>query len=273
MLSIFFENLRRKSPLIHNITNYITANDIANILLASGASTIMADDVNEVEEITSLCDGLTINTGTLNDRRAESMFLAGKKAMNLKHKIVLDPVGAGSCEYRTRIIKDLVNEIKFDLIRGNISEIKSLATGAKNTEGVDADKNNLKMQSDLDEIIEIAKKYSWETKSIIVITGEIDILTDSKRVYLVKNGRREMKKITGTGCQLSALITAFISANQDYELEAAIAAVASMGIAGEIAWSLMNKGEGNASYRNRIIDAIYNMNGNILEKEARYEIR
>lgn len=117
------------------------------------------------------------------------------------------------------------------------------------------------------------KAFSKKTGTIIAVTGRIDLVTDGNRCYVIRNGRPEMGKITGTGCQLSGMMTAFITANPDEMLEAAAAAVCAMGLAGEIGWSRMQTGDGNATYRNRIIDAIYNMTGDILEKGANYEIR
>ena len=95
------ENVRNNTPLVHNITNYVTVNDCANILLACGGSPIMADDIDEVEEITSICGGLNINIGTLNSRTIPSMYAAGKKANELNHPILLDPVGAGASNLRS----------------------------------------------------------------------------------------------------------------------------------------------------------------------------
>ena len=139
MLKTAFENLRSRSPLIHNITNYVTVNDCANMVLACGASPIMADDAAEVEEITAICGGLNINIGTLNSRTVTSMLLAGKKANQLGHPVVLDPVGAGASHLRTDTAFRLLREVQFTVIRGNISEIKTLASGAGTTKGVDAD--------------------------------------------------------------------------------------------------------------------------------------
>ena len=139
MLKTAFENLRSRSPLIHNITNYVTVNDCANMVLACGASPIMADDAAEVEDITTICGGLNINIGTLNSRTIESMLKAGKKANALGHPVVLDPVGAGASALRTETACRLLDEVRFTVIRGNISEVKTLASGAGTTKGVDAD--------------------------------------------------------------------------------------------------------------------------------------
>lgn len=138
MFEQIFENVRRKSPLIHNITNYVTVNDCANFLLACSGSPIMADDIGEAEEITALCGGLNINIGTLNTRTIPSMLAAGKKANRLDHLVVLDPVGAGASALRTDTALRLLEQVRFTVIRGNISEIKTLALGSGSTQGVDA---------------------------------------------------------------------------------------------------------------------------------------
>lgn len=273
MFSKILSNVREKSPLVHNITNYVTVNDVANIILACGASPIMSDDESEVEEITSICGGLNINIGTLNKNTIPSMFLAGKKANLLGHKILLDPVGAGASKLRTETAVKLMSEVKFDVIRGNISEIKTLALGNGTTKGVDADVSDAVSDANLEKSIEFVKKFAASTKCVAAVTGAIDLVSDGKKCYVIRNGKPEMGKITGTGCQLSGMMTAFISANPENILEAAAAAVCAMGLAGEIGWSNMQRGEGNSTYRNRIIDAIFNMDGAQLDSGAKFEIR
>lgn len=268
-----FDLLRKTMPLIHNITNYVTVNDVANILLACGGSPIMSDEVEDVEDITSICNGLNINIGTLHKSSIEGMLRAGKKANDLHHPILLDPVGAGASKFRTETALRLMQELTLAVIRGNISEIKTLALGSGTTKGVDADVSDAVTEENLEQAIEFVKAFSKKTGTIIAVTGRIDLITDGNRCYVIRNGRPEMGKITGTGCQLSGMMTAFITANPDEMLEAAAAAVCAMGLAGEIGWSRMQTGDGNATYRNRIIDAIYNMTGDILEKGANYEIR
>ena len=267
-----FDLLRKTMPLIHNITNYVTVNDVANILLACGGSPIMSDEVEDVEDITSICNGLNINIGTLHKSSIEGMLRAGKKANDLHHPILLDPVGAGASKFRTETALRLMQELNLAVIRGNISEIKTLALGS-GPKGVDADVSDAVTEENLEQAIEFVKAFSKKTGTIIAVTGRIDLVTDGNRCYVIRNGRPEMGKITGTGCQLSGMMTAFITANPDEMLEAAAAAVCAMGLAGEIGWSRMQTGDGNATYRNRIIDAIYNMTGDILEKGANYEIR
>lgn len=266
-------NVRRAAPLVHNITNYVTVTDVANALLACGGSPIMADDSQEVEDITSICGGLNINLGTLNRSTIPSMLLAGRKANELGHKVVLDPVGAGASRLRTETALNLMKEVKFDVIRGNISEIKTLAFGSGSTKGVDADIADAVTEETLDTTIRFIKNFSARAQAVIAITGAIDLVSDETTCYIIQNGRPEMGHITGTGCQLSAVIAAFITANPDQTLKAAAAAVCAMGLAGEIGWSNMAPSEGNSTYRNRIIDALYRMDGDTLAKGAVYEVR
>lgn len=272
-MKTYLKNVKEKSPLLHNITNYVTVNDCANIILACGGSPIMADDKNEVEEITTICGGLNINIGTLNSRTIESMVLAGKKANELGHPVVLDPVGAGASKLRTDTAKRLLDEIKFTVIRGNISEIKTLAGASASTQGVDANVADRITDDSLDSAIAFAKAFSKKTGAVIAITGAIDLVCDSEKAYIIRNGHPMMSAITGTGCQLSAMTAAFVTANPEDTLGAAAAAVCAMGLAGEIAHTRLMEPDGNSSYRNYIIDAIYNMTPEQLEEGAKYEVR
>ena len=273
VLKTMLENVRAKSPLVHNITNYVTVNDVANVLLAAGGSPIMSDDADDVEDITSICGGLNINIGTLNKNTIPSMFLAGKKANALGHIVLLDPVGAGASRLRTDTANRLMQEVRFDAVRGNISEIKTLCTGSGSTKGVDADAVDAVTEANLDNGVQLVKTFAAQTGCIIAVTGAIDLVSDGERCWCIRNGRAEMSRITGTGCQLSALMTAFLVANPDRKLDAAAAAVCMMGLAGEIGLANMQPGDGNSTYRNRIIDAIFNMTGDALEKGAKYELR
>ena len=241
MLGTCIENVRKNVPLVHNITNYVTVNDVANILLACGGSPIMSDEPEDVEDITTICGGLNINIGTLNQRSITAV--------------------------------ELMEKVKFTVIRGNISEIKTLALGSGTTKGVDADVADAVTDANLDNAVAFVKDFAAKSGAIVAVTGAIDLVSDGKTCYVIRNGRPEMGKITGTGCQLSGMMTAFVVANPDNRLEAAAAAVCAMGLAGEIGWSRMQDGDGNSTYRNRIIDAIYNMDGATLDGGAKYELR
>ena len=273
MLGNCLENVRKNVPLVHNITNYVTVNDVANVLLACGGSPIMSDEPLDVEDITSICGGLNINIGTLNQSSIKGMFLAGKKANELNHPVLLDPVGAGASKLRTDTAVNLIKEIKFTVIRGNISEIKTLALGSGTTKGVDADVADTVTEENLDSAVKFVKDFAKKSGAIVAITGAIDLVSDADTCYVIRNGRPEMGKITGTGCQLSGLMTAYLVANPDNLLEAAAASVCVMGLAGEIGWKNMKSEDGNSTYRNRIIDAIYNMDADTLNKGAKYEVR
>lgn len=268
------EKVRNSSPLVHCITNYVTVNDVANILLACGGAPIMADTVEEVEDITSICTGLVLNIGTLNGRTIDSMMKAGKKANSLDHPVILDPVGAGASPLRTQTTFDLLENLKFSVIRGNISEIMTIAKGSGTTRGVDADLRDLVSADNLDEAVAFAKDLSGKTGSVIAITGAIDIVASADRAYVIHNGHPMMGRITGTGCMLTALIGAYVSANRGQVLESAAAAVCLMGLAGELAHEkTILQGGGTSTFRMHLIDAVSNLDGKSLEEEARYELR
>ena len=273
MLGICLDSVRRTVPLVHNITNYVTVNDVANILLACGGSPIMSDEPEDVEDITSICGGLNINIGTLNQRSIQAMFRAGEKAASLGHVLLLDPVGAGASVLRTNTAVELMEKLPFTVIRGNISEIKTLALGSGKTRGVDADVSDAVSDGNLDAAVAFVKDFARRSHAIVAVTGAIDIVADGQRAFCIRNGHPMMSAVTGTGCQLSALTAAFCAANPDRPLEAAAAAVCAMGLAGEVAHSRLTKLDGSATYRNYIIDAIYNMTPEQLEEGARYEMR
>ena len=273
MLGICLDSVRRTVPLVHNITNYVTVNDVANILLACGGSPIMSDEPEDVEDITSICGGLNINIGTLNQRSIQAMFRAGEKAASLGHVLLLDPVGAGASVLRTNTAVELMEKLPFTVIRGNISEIKTLALGSGKTRGVDADVSDAVSDGNLDAAVAFVKDFARRSHAIVAVTGAIDIVADGQRAFCIRNGHPMMSAITGTGCQLSALTAAFITANPSQPLEAAAAAVCAMGLAGEIAHARLTPLDGNATYRNYIIDAIYHMTPAQLEEGAKYEVR
>ena len=167
----------------------------------------------------------------------------------------------------------LLEEVKFTVIRGNISEVKTLASGSGTTKGVDADVADKVSEENLDSAVAFAKAFAEKTGAVVAITGAIDIVADGKKAYCVRNGHPMMSSITGTGCQLSAMTAAYVTANPEHPLEAAAAAVCAMGLAGEIAHARLSAQDGNSTYRNYIIDAIYNMTPEQLEEGAKYEVR
>ena len=189
MFEKIIKNVKEQNPLVHCITNSVTMNDCANALLAVHGSPIMADEQQEVEDITSICQALVINIGTLNERTVEAMIKAGKKANELGHPVVLDPVGAGASQFRTETTFRLLKEVKLSVIRGNISEMKTVYSGTGTTKGVDADINDIVSDDNLMQTISFAKELSQKTEAIIVIKGTIDIITDSKNKMCIRDRR------------------------------------------------------------------------------------
>jgi len=265
--------LHETTPLVHCITNYVTVNDCANILLASGGSPIMADEVQEAAEMTAICSGLVLNIGTLNARTIPAMLEAGKAAKALGHPILLDPVGAGATKLRTDTAVRILDEVRPNVIRGNISEIKTLALGSATTRGVDANDADKVTDDNLEQVIAWAKALAEKTGAVIVITGAIDIAASADKAYVIRNGHPMMANITGSGCMLSAYMTAAICAKENV-LEACAQCLCAMGIAGEKAHTRMVQLDGgNSTFRNLLIDEIYKLTDDVLDKEARYEVR
>ena len=269
MTSSTLNQIRAASPLVHCITNYVTVNDVANVLLAIGARPIMADDPEEVEEITALCAGLCLNIGTLNARTIPSMFAAGKHARALGHPVVLDPVGAGASRLRTETALRILDEVRPTVVRGNISEIRTLAIGSGTTQGVDANAADAVTEENLAVTAGFLRGFAARAEVIVVVTGAIDLVTDGVTVYAVRNGRAEMGRVTGTGCQLSALLAAALAVEPLGLLASVAETVALMGVAGEIACAQMGERDGNATYRTRIIDSIYCMTDEELSAHSR----
>lgn len=262
-ISKAIEEVREKKPLIHHITNYVTVNDCANVVLAIGASPIMADDIEEVQDITAISSALVINIGTLNSRTIESMLAAGRKANEMNIPVVLDPVGAGASKLRNETTQRLLREIKFSVIRGNISEIKFIAGIKASTKGVDASESDSLDGETASKVI--AEKVSRRFECVTAITGVIDVVSDGTRTILLKNGTKLLSKVTGTGCMCSSLIGSFCGASSD-KLIAAAAGILSMSIAGEIAEESF---DGNGSYRVKIIDEISRLNSETFMKRGK----
>jgi len=266
------KEVKEKNPLVHHITNYVTVNDCANITLAIGGSPVMADDIKEVCDMVTLASSLVINIGTLNSRSIEAMLAAGKKANELKIPVILDPVGAGATPYRTETARRIISEVKLAVIRGNLSEIKTLYGIETKTKGVDAYESDFEDGQERERSKEMAKSLANKFNTVVAITGEVDIITDGKILYSVENGHNIMSKVTGTGCMCSSLIGSYLGSG-DNKLTAALAGVVSMGIAGEIAYEGLDKRkDGTGTLKVKIIDSIYNLSeAEIMKRSKIYE--
>jgi hydroxyethylthiazole kinase len=261
--------IHAKKPLVHHITNYVTVNDCANIVLAIGAAPVMADDIGEVADIIGISSALVLNIGTLNSRTIASMLAAGKAANQRGIPVTLDPVGAGATTLRTETAAKIMDEVKLAVIRGNISEIMAISGAGGKTRGVDASEGDVAGEEAIQGVKRIAVDMAQKTGSVIAITGAIDVVSDGTRSCFIKNGHAMMAGITGTGCMCTSLTGAFCGAEEDYAMAAA-AAVAAMGIAGERAYRRIEAGGfGNGSYRTFIMDEISRMTDEILINEGK----
>ncbi len=256
------------SPLVHCISNQVASNDCANIVLACGASPIMAEDPEEVAEVTAISRAVSLSLGTPNPRKAEALLRAGKKANELGIPVVFDPVGVGVSGFRKEIANDFLSKVHPTILRCNCSELRTLCLKEANARGVDAD---TKQERDATENIQLAKHTANKLNCIVAMTGKEDIITDGEQVCLGRNGTPLMRKVTGTGCMLSVLTGAFVGANPDCPLEAAIGAVCAMGLCGELASRRMRPQDGTGSFRVYLMDAVSNLTPEQLEEDANYE--
>ncbi|MFI3236638.1 MAG: hydroxyethylthiazole kinase [Lachnospiraceae bacterium] len=268
MIEPYLNQIRDEKPRIHCIVNSVSANLCANGLLACGASPIMAEAIEEVEEITAQCQGLCLNLGIPSEAKVVAMIAAGKMANEKGIPVLFDPVGVGASQFRMKLAKDIFSSVQVSMIRGNFSEIKALVTGDLSKSGVDVDKKDATSEVEIKERVDMARRCARLTGAIVAISGDVDVVTDGTSSYLVRNGHPMMSKVTGSGCLLSALITAYLSVNKDKMLMAAVASLSMFGICGEEA----SKAPGSGSYSMYLLDAIYAMHVGELKGEARYEI-
>jgi len=262
-------NLKEKTPLVHQITNYVTINDCANITLAIGGSPVMAEDIHEVRAMVSLASSLVLNIGILNTGVIESMIAAGKRANELNIPVILDPVGVGATTYRTESCKKIMSEVKLAVIRGNLSEIKTIYGIDTVTRGVDASESFAAGSDEFTKEKEMSRKFANKFGTVVAITGVVDVITDGKTLYTVSNGHKMMSRVTGTGCMCTAVIGCYLGAG-DNNLIAALSGVVSMGIAGETAFERLDKkNEGSGTFRVKMIDAIYNLKETEINKRSK----
>ncbi|OGP49848.1 MAG: hydroxyethylthiazole kinase [Deltaproteobacteria bacterium RBG_13_43_22] len=256
------KQVREKKPLIHNITNYVVMNYTANALLACGASPVMAHAAEEVEEMVSLAGALVLNIGTLSLPWIEAMLKAGKRANALKIPVILDPVGAGATRLRTDTAKRILEAISIQVIRGNASEILSLAE-----EGPETSTKGVDSVHTVDQATKTARLLAKDLKTTLAITGAVDLITDGERVCRVLNGHAMMSRITGTGCTATTMIAAFLAVDPD-PLTAAATGLSYFGLAGEKASA---GAAGPGSFQNALLDALYLINEEDLRTGAKIQ--
>jgi hydroxyethylthiazole kinase len=247
--------IRGKSPVIHNITNYVVMNSTANALLALGASPVMAHAENEVRDMVGIASALVINIGTLSDPWIRAMFKAATRARERQIPIVLDPVGAGATPYRTQMARELIEAVPPTIIRGNASEILAVVSEEGKTKGVDSSAAS-------DQAVEAARTLSQTCGSVVCISGETDYIVGDGHVVKIMNGHPLMTRVTGLGCTATALCGAFASVHDDYTAATA-QAMAVMGIAGELA---AEKAAGPGTLQVLFLDALYNLSENEIQR-------
>ncbi|MGR6979861.1 hydroxyethylthiazole kinase [Testudinibacter sp. P27/CKL/0425] len=226
----YLTQLRQRNPLIHNITNIVVANYVANGLLAIGASPIMSSAVEEMDELAAICNALVINIGTLTAEQVNAMLLAGKAANRHGIPVVLDPVGVGATRFRQHSVARLLAEVQFSAIRGNAGEMAYLANVDWQSKGVDAGQGNADLAA-------IANSIAQQYQCCAAISGEVDVISDGNRVAKIRNGSALFPKITGSGCLLSAVCCAFLAVAPNDRFHAVLEACTTYAIAGELAAS------------------------------------
>jgi hydroxyethylthiazole kinase len=240
--------IRATAPLIHSITNFVVMNTTANALLALGASPVMAHAAEEVEDLAEVAGALVINIGTLTPAWVDSMRLAMRSAARAGRPIVFDPVGAGATRYRTATCLRLLEETPPSIVRGNASEIRALAGDSSSTKGVDS--------TDASEsALESARTLAARFGCVVVVSGAVDLIVSAQRLARVSNGHPMMPRVTGLGCTATALIGAFAAVNPALP-DAAAHAMATMGIAGELAAA---ESPGPGSFQVNFLDALYRL--------------
>lgn len=269
--------VKSKNPLTHCITNFVTVNDCANAVLAIGASPIMSEDIEEVAEVVSIADALVINIGKLSHEQVEAMKISSAQANKINTPVILDPVGVGISQLRNKVTLEIIENYKLAAIRGNITEIKTIAklTGiiseSNTAKGVDVSESDIITQDNLNENADVISKLAAKLDTVILASGPIDILSDGETTIAIDNGDEMMPNITGSGCMLSSIVGSCIGATNP--LEGTLLAALLMAIAGEKARSKIdNENAGTGSFRAYLIDYLYKLDGQTLINKSNIEI-
>lgn len=257
---------RANSPLIHCITNPISINGCANMVLALGAKPIMAEHPREVENITKMSKGLLVNLGNITDIRMTSIDLSGAIARGHNIPHIIDLVGVGVSPLRLAFSQAYIQHCKPQIIKGNMSEIKAILGLPSSPIGIDAGKQDEIKTNNLATSVSIGKSLAIKSGATVLISGKQDIITDGKQAYIVKNGVEMLSHITGTGCMLGALTASLMPYGN--ALSAALAGTLILTIAGE----LSKEAKGTGSFMIDLLDHVYSMNFQDFSYMANYAI-
>ncbi len=271
------KNVKEKSPLTHCITNIVTVNDCANAVLAIGASPIMANEPEEMEEIINIASALVINIGTLHKSQIKAMKVSSAHATKTNTPITLDPVGVGVSGIRNNTTIELIENNDIAVIRGNITEIKTIAKlfnviDENNTaKGVDVCDDDVITTQNLKANGEIIAQTAEKLNTVILASGPIDILSDGKTTIAIHGGDEMMPLITGSGCMLSSIVGSCVGATSPFE--GALLAILMMNKAGEKARAKVDENDlGTASFRTFLIDELYKTDAEELVSNSKIEI-
>ncbi len=242
--------VRTQHPLVHSITNFVVMNLNANVLLAMGASPVMAHAHEEVADMAAIAQALVLNIGTLEPYWIEAMKLALQVARKRGIKTVLDPVGTGATSYRNDSISALLKVAMPSVIRGNASEIMSVAGSAAQTRGVDSG-------AEVADSLQYARELAARTGGVVCVSGPVDhVLEATGRHASLSNGHEWMTRITGVGCSATALVGAFCAVQPD-AWRATVSAMAYLGVVGEIATQQVQaRGQGVGSLQVVMLDQL-----------------
>jgi hydroxyethylthiazole kinase len=252
------DRIRSRHPLIHHMTNWVVMNDTANATLALGALPVMSHAKEEVAEMVGAAGALVLNPGTLYPDLVEAMLIAGKRANERAVPIVYDPVGVGATAYRNETGAPFLKELRLDVVRGNSGEVGALAGAGGVVKGVESVEG-------VADPVRVARDLARRGATVVAITGKRDILSDGTRVLGVDNGHEMLKTITGTGCMATTVIAVFCAVEAD-RLLASAAALASYGLAAEKA---ARRAKGPGSFREALLDSLYNLKPAALLKGVR----
>lgn len=252
------EKVRTEKPVIHHLTNWVTIYDCANIVKVFGASPVMAHAKEEVADMAGIASALVLNIGTLTTDFVEAMKLAAIAANRKGIPVVLDVCGAGATKLRDDKCFEILDEVKVDIIKGNASEIARIAGENVQTKGVDAAAVEKNLQ-------ELASGLARKRNCTIVITGIEDIVTDGKRVVLVKNGHPMMASIVGTGCMATSVIGTFAAVEKDL-VAASVAGLVCYEVAAEIA---VQEAKGPGTFKEKLYDAVYSLDADTVKRMQR----
>ncbi len=256
-LTTLINDVRRKNPLVHNITNQVVINFTANGLYALGASPVMANAIEEAGDMAGNADALLLNIGTLTSDQVDAMIEAGKAANAKGIPVVFDPVGVGATPFRNQVASQILNEVKITLVRGNAGEISQLAGLEAQVRGVDSS-GSFDNKS-------IARQAEQTLGIPVLVTGEKDVITDGKALFEVSNGTQLLTKVTGTGCLLGAVIAAFLATGEDI-VKSATAAVVYYNVAAEKA---AQQAKGPGSFQLAFLDALASTTSEDVSRHAK----